>query len=52
MEGKELGTGRAQEPFRGLPFVCVQPGLLTSSCPTFHSKAERVGGGNQLRRGR
>lgn len=48
MEVRELGLWRTQEPFRGLPFVCLQPRLLTSSCPTFYFEAEWVGGGSPL----
>lgn len=48
MEVRELGLWRPQEPFRGLPFVCLQPRFLTSSCPTFYFEAEWVGGGSPL----
>ena len=34
----------------GGPPLCLQPWLLTSPCPTFHSEAELVGGRNRLRR--
>lgn len=35
MEEQELGLWRTQEPFRGLPFVCLQPWLLTNPAPLF-----------------
>lgn len=49
VEVRELGLWRTHKPFRDLPFVCLQARLLTSSCPTFYSEAEWVGGRSQLR---